>query len=248
MTLRRMIDAAYLPTTLQQVQTIRSITGASVAVVYVPGWGEPYHATPVAQAKMLVQAGMMLLPLLVPAPDGGDLTVDECAQGIQVTKEYMAQVGVTGTLVGMDFEAGWFAAKPVPVCNSQVSFTIAGNDQGVTSCPYLSPSNAIGLSQRQVRPNCIWVASWINTVPSSVTSIPGVPDALWSSPGQRAWQYQGGHLVDGDNLDMSLSELSGYWVPTPTPDPAPPTTSTTTVTVPVSWLEGLLNEIKGYLP
>lgn len=248
MTLRRMIDAAFLPTSLAQIQTIRAITGASVAVVYVPGWGEPYHATPVEQAKLLVQGGMQLLPLLVPAPDGGDLTVDACAVGIQAAKEYMSQVGVSGTLVGMDFEAGWFAAKPLPVCNSQVSFTIAASEQGVVPVPYLSPSNAIMLAGRQVRPECIWVASWINTTPSSVTSIPGVPDALWSSPGQRAWQYQGGHVVDGDNLDMSLSELSGYWVPIPAPDPAPPTSTTTTVTVPVTFLEGLLNEIKAYLP
>lgn len=243
-----MIDAAYLPTSLTQLQTIRAVTGASVAVVYVPGWGAPYHATSVEEAKLLVQGGMQLLPLLVPTPDGGDLTVEECKVGLQTAVNFMHAVGVDGTLVGADFEAGWFAAKSLPVVNSQVSFTLAAEELGLVFVPYLSPSNAIMLAGREVRPNCVWVASWINTIPSSVASIPGLPDSLWDQPGQRAWQYKGGSLVDGDNMDQSLSELNGYWTPPPTPDPAPIVVAPPEVSVPVAWLQNLLHEIQSYLP
>ena len=131
MTLRRMIDAAYLPTDPAQLQMVRNLTGASVAVVYIPGWGKPDHSTPVAQAKMLSQQGMLLLPFLVPAPDGGDITEAEAAVGIDVAVKYMQEVGTTGTLIGVDFEAKWFAAKPGPVCNSQVEFVLARKNAGM---------------------------------------------------------------------------------------------------------------------
>lgn len=242
MTLRRMIDAAYLPTDPAQLQMVRNLTGASVAVVYIPGWGAPYHATPVSQAKMLSQQGMLLLPLLVPTPDGGDITEAEAAVGIDVAVKYMQEVGTTGTLISVDFESPWFAAKPGPVCDSQVEFVLAARAAGLTFVPYLSPANTIELARRAVRPDAIWVASWINTVPSSVASIPGVPDYEWNRPGQRAWQYKGGHLVAGDDIDSSLSNLEGYWVPTAKPTTPPPTPLPTEVAVPTSTLQEIVQE------
>ena len=239
MTLRRMIDAAYLPTDPAQLQMVRNLTGASVAVVYIPGWGEPYHATPVAQAQMLSQNGMLLLPLLVPTPDGGDITAAEAAAAYNTAVAYMHEVGTVGTSISVDFESGWFAAKPGPVCNSQVEFVLAAQQRGLTFVPYLSPANTIELAKRAVRPDAIWVASWINTVPSSVASIPGVPDTMWNRPGQRAWQYKGGHVVAGDDIDSSLSELSGYWVPGTVPvAPSVPTD----VTVPTKTLQQIVQE------
>lgn len=239
MTLRRMIDAAYLPTDPAQLQLVRNLTGASVAVVYIPGWGKPYHATPLSQAQMLSRNGMLLLPLLVPSPDGGDITQAEAAVGIAVAVKYMQEVGTTGSLISVDFESGWFATKPGPVCNSQVEFTLAARAAGLTFVPYLSPANTIELAKRGVRPDAVWVASWINTIPTSVASIPGVPDGEWNRPGQRAWQYKGGHLVAGDDIDSSLSELSGYWVPGTVPvAPSVPTD----VTVPTKTLQQIVHE------
>ena len=241
MTLRRMIDAAYLPTDPAQLQMVRNLTGASVAVVYIPGWGEPYHATPVAQAQMLSQNGMLLLPLLVPTPDGGDITAAEAAAACDIAVAYMHEVGTDGTLLSVDFESEWFAApgKSGPVCNSQVEFTLAARALGLTFVPYLSPANVIELATRAVRPDAIWVSSWINTVPTSVASIPGVPDGEWNRPGQRAWQYKGGHVVAGDDIDSSLSELAGYWVPGTVPvAPSVPTD----VTVPTKTLQQIVHE------
>jgi len=244
MTLRRMIDAAYLPNTTANLQMVRNLTGASVAVVYVGGWGEPYHSTPLSQVQMLAGQGMLIIPILVPTPDSSGISVDAYKVGITKAVQLMQAAGLTGSLISCDYEAGWYSNNPAGVLQSQAAFKQACQEMGLSAVPYLSPSNATALASHPNPPDCVWVASWINTVPTSVASIPGLPDGLWNTPGQRAWQYQGGHIVAGDSIDSSLSELDGYWSPaTPAPTPAPvvpaPLVPTTpqVATVPTSTLQ-----------
>ena len=226
MSLRRMVDASYPPTTVAEWQSLRNATGASIFAAYVPGWGEPYRAATVAEVQAAVQAGCEILPVLVPTPDTMTkygLTEQSARVGLAFAQRFMQACGLVGTVVALDVEANW-SSDNVTECEDVVkAFNGAASSSGLQMCIYGSPSFLTQLAR--VAPSTyVWVASWVSTQPDSVTSIPGLPDGLWQYE-QRAWQWSGGTELAGFNVDRSVVAFSGLWTPgtapTPTPTPAP---------------------------
>jgi len=233
MTIRRMIDAAYPPTTVEDWERLRNLTGATIYAAYVPAWGEPYRAASVAEVQAAVQAGCEIMPVLVPTPDTmlrSGLTEQSARVGLAFAQRFMQACGLEGTVVALDVEANWSAANAGDCEEVIKAFNGAASSAGLQVCIYGSPSFLTQLAR--VAPSTyVWVASWINTQPDSVQSIPGLPDSLWDYD-QRAWQWSGGTNIAGFNIDRSLVAFSGMWkaAPTPTPTPAPAPTPTTTPT------------------
>jgi nucleoid-associated protein YgaU len=79
---------------------------------------------------------------------------------------------------------------------------------------YSNPRALIPLAKRAVRPDWVWVASWIGhhtdhgLDPHHATSM---PNGLWSTAGQRAWQYAGSFggsacTVRGLPVDINVAD------------------------------------------
>lgn len=229
MSLRRMVDASYPPNTPSAWTALRSATGASIFAAYVPGWGEPYRAATIQEVQSAVQAGCEILPILVPTPETMTkygLTEQSARVGLAFAQRFMQACGLVGTVVALDVEANWSSGN-LAECEEVVkAFNGAATSSGLAMCIYGSPSFLTQLSNVSPSPY-VWVASWVNTEPDSVASIPGLPDQVWDL-GQRAWQWSGGTTIGGYTIDRSVVAFSGLWkpgtAPTPTPTPAPPQT------------------------
>jgi hypothetical protein len=231
MSLRRMVDAAYPPTTVEDWDRLRNATGASIYAAYVPGWGEPYRAATIAEVQAAVQAGCEILPVLVPAPDTmlrSGLTEQSARVGLAFAQRFMQACGLVGTVVALDVEANWSAANAAECEEVVKAFNGAASSAGLQVCIYGSPAFLTQLAR--VAPSTyVWVASWVSTQPDSVNSIPGLPDSLWTND-QRAWQWSGGTDIAGFNIDRSVVAFGGLWkaAPAPTPAPTPEPTPTPT--------------------
>ena len=289
MSLRRMVDASYPPTTPSAWTALREATGASIFAAYVPGWGEPYRAATIAEVQAAVQAGYEILPVLVPTPETMTkygLTEQSARVGLAFAQRFMQACGLVGKVVALDVEANW-SSDNLAECEDVVkAFNGAASSSGLQVCIYGSPSFLTQLAR--VAPSTyVWVASWVSTQPDSVASIPGLPDYLWQYD-QRAWQWSGGTNIAGFNIDRSVVAFSGLWSggpaatgkpgTTPSPQPSPaPTPAPTPIPLPdpkpsplppspipvlvhdrtpqqgawlasvVSYLEQVLNELKGFL-
>ena len=259
MSLRRMVDASYPPTTPSEWTALRSVTGASIFAAYVPGWGEPYRAATIQEVQAAVQAGCEIMPILVPTPETMTkygLTEQSARVGLAFAQRFMQACGLVGTVIALDVEANWSADNLAECVNVVKAFNGAASSSSLAMCIYGSPSFLTQLSNFAPSPY-VWVASWVNTEPDSVASIPGLPDQVWDL-GQRAWQWSGGTTIGGYTVDRSVVAFSGLWkpgtapVPTPTPTPTPPPTPTPSapptaaqVSTWVAALEGLIAYLKG---
>ena len=226
MSLLRMVDAAYPPSTVAEWQRLREATGASVFAAYVPGWGEPYHAASVGDVQAAVDAGCQILPILVPAPETmlrSGLTEQSARVGLAFAQRFMQACGLVGSVVALDVEANWSSDNRAECEDVVKAFNGAASSAGLSMCIYGSPSFLTQLARVAPSPY-VWVASWVSTQPDSVEAIPGIPNDLWTN-NQRAWQWSGGTELAGFNVDRSVVAFSGLWTPgtapTPTPTPAP---------------------------
>lgn len=253
--LYRMLDAAYPPTTEAQAATLRTITGAYAFAVYVPGWGDPYRATQDNEVKALVAAGYKILPILVPNADSVDKVFTEsgAAVGLAIARKWLLGLGLDGLDVALDIEAGWSAADGETAAEFVGEFVMAAAavGQGARLIPYCSPSfaNRLATLPDISRPEIVWVASWIGVAadswPGAVSSIPLVDPTIYTSPGQRGWQFAGGAPVGASiNADRSIVGFTGFWEASSSvaPDPAP-VVAPTPAPVPTPALAAMLGPV-----
>ncbi len=231
---------------LLQFDTWQSVTDAEVASAiadnpnlyafqgYVPGWGAPYGGGwDPAAVKAVLSRGLGYLPLLVPA-SGNAASTPQTAQGwdeaVIFGEHHVASGGGTLTILGLDVEAPWSAADPAGWKWAAMGFADACARAGVASVVYGSPSFIASLASGP--PSIVYAGEWPNGANSpnqalDLASIPGIPNGEWTNPGQRIWQYEGGHQVPGlaMNVDASLTSSAVPYCrlisSQPAPDPAP---------------------------
>lgn len=141
-----------------------------------------------------------------------------------------AQFGYSaaGTPLCLDLEGKTFDAAPVASLDYASGWCHAVRAAGLRPGVYSNPRALIPLAERVVRPDWVWVASWVTHQsdhgldPHNATSM---PDDLWSKPGQRAWQYAGafdGHTCRVRGLDVDINVADGaVLVPAGVAGPAP---------------------------
>lgn len=203
---------------------------------YVPGWGRPYGGGWSAQAAQAVMdAGLGYLPLLVPN-SGYAAQTPQTAQGwdeaVIFATHHVAAGGGQLTILGLDVEASWSAADPQGWRAAALAFAAACRRAGVDSFPYGSPSFLASLAAGAVSPSGVYAGVWPGGAPpASPAQIPGIPDSDWAGPGQRIWQYQGGHSVPGLSMQVDSSVTTAEVAycrrvqqPAPQPDPKPTVT------------------------
>lgn len=219
-----------------QVDQAKIVTAPLIAWQgYVPGWGNPYGGGWTAEGVAAVLgAGLGYLPLLVPSSLPGT-NPDTWDVGIIFAEHHVAAGGGKLSAVGLNVEAGWSAADPTGWRGSALAFAAAAARSGVAGYVYGSPSFLASLAGAGA-PSGIYAGDWPNgaSAPSpaaisSLLAIPGIPDTEWVGPGQRIWQFQGGHQIQGIpfNCDLSLTDPSvpycrQYVAPAPAPVPDPP--------------------------
>lgn len=206
---------------------------------YVPGWGAPYGGGWSAQAVLAVLGqGLGYLPLLVPSSGDAAKTPQDAQgwdQAVIFGEHHVASGGGKLTVLGLNVEAPWSAANLQGWRSAALAFAAACKRSGVASVVYGSAAFLASLATTGA-PTIIYPGEWPNGAePPSGTldlaQIPGIPDSEWSGPGQRIWQYQGGHSVAGLGVQVDASLTSSdvpYCRPVaqPTPDPTPATDPT----------------------
>jgi hypothetical protein len=248
MTIYRQLDAAYPPTNAAQAAALREITGASLFAVYVPGWGDPYRATQDSEIKALIAGGFRILPILVPNASSVESVFTEsgAATALAIVRKWLNGLGLAGTAVGVDIEAGWYAADPETAKEFLGEFQLAAKVGGaeMTFIPYCPPglANEAATLPDASRPENVWVSSWIGEAatswPGSLATIPGLKNEIFIGPTQRGWQFAGGANVgSGINADRSVVsfDVSSYWTkaaPTYVPPTTPPAPTVTTTPAP----------------
>ena len=233
MSLQRMVDCLYPPSTASDLAAIRASTGATVIALYVPGWGTPKvlgAPDPTGIAKIALSVGWQVVPILdpnhqpLPAPDA-------LGVGHQLLMDWLGEIGADTSAAGsvvFDLEAGDFTANE-SLCRELAAAWFELDE--VRSCQYGSPSGLSTLSALPAsqRPERVWAAYYPGGVswPASAASIEGLADGLWSVDGQRGWQFAGGVKVAGFGVDFSVIEWPGFGpVPAPSPAPDPPPSPT----------------------
>ena len=234
--MQRMLDAAFEPNTVSGFESLRQITGASAWAAYVPGWGAPYHATSAAEVREAVASGCSILPILVPTQqsvEGGALSVADLQVGAAFAADFMASCGLSGKSIAIDIEAGWYRNDPSNAILTACNFQVACAHSGYSAIIYCSPSMATGMAgaPSAIRPESVWVASWVSNEPASTEGIPGLPSGYYTAPGQRGWQWSGGHSIGGYNIDQSVIDFGELWTTTPASAPTPTPVTVTPVTV-----------------
>lgn len=233
MTVQRMIDCLYPPSTASDLAAIKASTGATVIGLYVPGWGTPQilgAPDPTGIAKIALSVGWQVVPILdpnhqpLPAPDA-------LAVGHDLLMEWLSKVGADVSSPGsvvFDLEAGDFTANE-SLCKELAAAWFELDM--ARSCQYGSPSGLSTLAALPdpQRPERVWAAYYPAgaTWPASAAVIAGMAPTLWSGAGQRGWQWAGGVKVAGFGVDYSVIEWPGFGpVPAPSPAPDPPPSPT----------------------
>lgn len=226
MTVSRMVDCLYPPSTASELASIKASTGASMIALYVPGWGTPKvlgAPDPTAIAKIALSVGWQVVPILdpnhqpLPAPSA-------LAVGHAMLMDWLEAIGADTSQPGsevFDLEAGDFSADP-SLCSELAAAWFELDN--LRACQYGSPSGLTELSALPVsqRPERVWAAYYPGGTawPASPASIAGLADGLWSAEGQRGWQFAGSVKVAGIGVDYSVVEWPGFGPPA-SPPPAP---------------------------
>lgn len=121
-----------------------------------------------------------------------------------------------GTPLCLDLEGKTFDAAPSASLDYASGWCHAVRAAGLRPGVYSNPRALISLAKRAVRPDWVWVASWITHLtdhgldPHKAT---GMPNGLWPDAGQRAWQYAGEIAKDKHcrvrGLDVDINVADG---------------------------------------
>jgi Domain of unknown function (DUF1906) len=217
---RLMLDRALAPS-LPQAQHLKDLHGVQVWGVYIGGPFYKSHGWTPTDVQQLSDIGMLFLPIYVGQQTGGTLTT---AQGELDAADAMACMAAFGWQRGapvcLDVEANTFdtnkAASVAYACAWMRRVRAGGLRPGL----YAAPRTLVALAQSSPSgdemPDFVWAASnFSDRLEADLTleHIKGLPDALWSARGQRAWQYaisvpnQRVNL-DGVEVDISLTSVA----------------------------------------
>lgn len=147
-----------------------------------------------------------------------------------------------GTPLCLDLEGVTFDASPQGSLDYACGWCHAVRGHQLRPGVYSNPRALIPLAARDHRPDWVWVASWVRhgvDHDADPHQAHGLPDSMWSQPGQRVWQYAGtfdniSAQVDGIDVDISVADGhciagAGLTGPPPPPPPPPPPGHTYTV-------------------
>lgn len=218
MSTARWLDSLTPPSAAQARASLQA-TGAQVWAGYVVRTDAAWSA---AQAMAVASVGCRVVPIIVPLA-GQDLgALAATAHPRLALWPTLPRRWLVWDLEGGD---GWTVQT---ACNAWP--TIRSVTAGIGRVPvlYMPASWLAALATRRdldPMPSAVWAANWVpGGWPGSPAQIPGMPDAIWSHPGQRAWQWRDALDAAGFQVDATISDLP-MDAPAPAPVPAPtPTT------------------------
>ncbi len=216
-----MLDSA-VPPSAAQIALAKQLYPDLVGWLgYVPTWGRPYIAPGsqgwVAEAvKVVLDAGLGFFPLLVPFNGDFNSTPSDITGwqvGVAEARKLIQDAGGQFEGCGVNIEAPWVVTSSQQLgWRDRVVLLHEAMGEGEKDAVYGPPSWLATLaSLGGSAPWSIIAGEWPNgtlapsPVPSSPVVIPGIPDGEWADPGQRAWQYQGGHELDQSGLSVDTS-------------------------------------------
>ena len=127
------------------------------------------------------------------------------------TKAAQFGYSAAGVPLCLDLEGKTFDAAPSASLDYASGWCHAVRAEALRPGVYSNPRALISLAERAVRPDWVWVASWITHQtdqgldPHKAT---GMPNGMWSNTGQRAWQYAGefgSHTCRVRGLDVDIN-------------------------------------------
>jgi hypothetical protein len=218
------LDRAAAPPAAQAKQMLDAI-GGRWWNVYIGG---PQRApagaswTPALVADYVRHGVDRFMLTYVGQQHGGTLTA---AQGHRDGAEALAiarRFGYHGSVpLCLDVEMGTFNGAPSATVHYAQAWCETVRSAGARPGVYANPGPLQAMAKGGVHAAFVWVASWVASHhadhdPHAVT---GMPNDLWSQPGQRAWQYAGALgrspcRVLGLDVDISVADL-GCLAPPP---------------------------------
>lgn len=238
MTLRA-VDAISPPTTVVGYQGLISALGIGAVLLYESGWGAPkvsgYAQNSVESAKAALGAGLKVGWILDPdhlaLADLAKGGVTEMRVGVEMSIESLQAAGLdpSGGCLHFDLEESDWTAPGGPALCAELSaiFVEACKGTPVVPSQYGNPDILTGLDQALPASQLaqhVWVAYYPGTSvwPSSPARVPGFNDALWDGPGQRGWQWHGGQMTSGYDVDFDVVDFPLFSKAQPPPSPPPP--------------------------
>jgi hypothetical protein len=217
---RLMLDRAVAPS-LEQAQRLKDVHGVEVWGVYVGGPFYNSHGWAPTDVHQLSDIGMLFLPIYVGQQTGGTLTPLQGELDATDALACMAAFGWQGGApVCLDVEANTFDTNRTASVAYACAWMRRVRAGGLRPGLYAAPRTLVALAQSSPSgdemPDFVWAASNFSaTLEPDLTleHIKGLPDALWSARGQRAWQYaisvpsQRVHL-EGVEVDISLTSVA----------------------------------------
>jgi peptidoglycan hydrolase-like protein with peptidoglycan-binding domain len=93
----------------------------------------------------------------------------------------------------LDIEMSTFNFSPSKAIAYARAWCAAVGEGGARPGIYANPGPLQAMAKAKVPAEFVWIASWVSTTKGQHDphEVKGMPDELWSGPGQRAWQYAG---------------------------------------------------------
>jgi hypothetical protein len=254
---QRAVDTLSPPVTVAAYQALEKALGTKAILLYEPKWGMPdvtgSAQNTVAAGKAALEAGWevgLILdpnhPTLAGLARGG---VPQIKVGVEMAVETLQQIGLdpaTGCLQFDLEESDWTATDGEPLC-CELSAMFVEACSGMPPIPsqYGNVNLLTGLAAKLPASQLaqhVWIAYYLSTStwPSALAQIPTMPDGMWSTAGQRGWQWHGGQTTQGFDLDFDVVDFPLFTVAhattDPTTDPTPKTLPSGKYLVPVGSL------------
>lgn len=266
-----MLDSALPPSPAQRHVAVRGGWKAWAGYLDSP---TAYH--PWGDAELIATArDLPLLPVCVgPYPHKGQTVKQalEVASPGRLAENAVAQIARIGRqlnmtelrdlIVAYDLEAKVYEGEPTLALENIEAFARQADRHGIAVAVYSSPACLRALHAHLANTHAsnivwgAWVGEWLTNPPTEhppTLDDPAGMGNLWA--GQRAWQYRGGHDLDGLSVDSSIVDPKFFGrllrhmpaprpAPAPAPAPAHPAEATVTVVVDGHTYSGTIPERK----
>ena len=128
----------------------------------------------------------------------------DAREALAIAKRY----GYTGDFpLCLDIEMSTFNFSPSKATTYARAWCAAVDAAGARPGIYANPGPLQAMAKAKVPADFVWIASWVSSSKGKHDphAVKGMPDELWSGPGQRAWQYAGKiGKRDATVLDLSV--------------------------------------------
>ena len=212
MTIKTMLDTAACP---DKTVIDLAVEQNYALAVYIGGAGSAGSGyTPEVTKEMW--SGFF--PVYVPAQDQTANAITDANEAVGIVETYGADC------FAIDLEEGTVTANETFWADYVSAFVPICHASGKRLALYTSQSCLSVFAECANPPDAIWVGKWIGTdIISGLDphKIPGTSNALWLSPGQRAWQYSHAYDFNGDTFDVSVIDSELLTFPVVPPEPAP---------------------------